>query len=162
MGPPSNSPMPTTKRTAPLTTTKRLPCSRVRVNARAKNATPQHEQCTNAATNARHVRNGGCPQPEPSHCWRPADGPVQQTECRRPCSEHRFSTSGRRLVETSSQHAQRSTHALSVCDSTHHQSGTADPHAPIFNVGAGLRKQVLRNLRRSLSLRSRAVVHGQH
>ena len=54
-------------------------------------------------------------------------GLVQQTTCRRPCSEHRVSTSGRRLMETSSQHEHCLTHARSVSESMPHQSSVANP-----------------------------------
>ena len=52
---------------------------------------------------------------------------VQQAKRRRPCSAHCVPTSGRRLMETRSQHEQRLTHALAVTVSTPHQGSAANP-----------------------------------
>ena len=84
-----------------LTINGRLQCSRVHATARAKKATPQHDQCTNAATNARSVRIVWCPEQAIRALDRNHRTPggqqtdlAQPTTCRRPCSEHHVSTSG--------------------------------------------------------------------
>ena len=167
--PTRSSPMRTTSRTVPLTTTKRLQCSRVHVTARAKNATPQHEPCANAETNARYVRNAWCPRashprprPEPSHVWRPAHGPDAAREM--PTTVLSVLRRDFRQTVDGNKFATQTTLDTRACREWFNAApiDRRKPHAPIFNVGARLRKPVLRNLRRSLGLLPRAAVHGQH
>ena len=62
---------------------------------------------------------------------------AQHAKCRRPVSARCVPTSGRRLMETSSQHEQRLTHALAVSGSTPRQSSVANPMPQYSMVAHG-------------------------